>query len=83
MSDKLKEVIHGKVDIQIGKNGLNDNVITQIKTQLKKRRYLKIRFLEMNPYEDMNSACKILADKTLSKIEDIRGKTCVIKKLGN
>ena len=35
-----------KPEFQIGKNGLNDNIIKDIKARLKKKKILKIRFLQ-------------------------------------
>ena len=81
MSDELKQAIHGKVNIQIGKNGLSDSVIAQIKAQLKKNKFLKIRFLEVELFETINKASLLLEEKTGTRLEDIRGNTCVIRRL--
>jgi len=76
----IKDIIHGKVNIQIGKNGINEGLIQQIRQQFKKNRYLKIRFLDLHYFENMEEAVNVLATKTDAKITDIRGKTCVLER---
>lgn len=45
--------------VRIGKNGLNENVINQIKLALEKRKLIKIKFLKS--YEDIENVDKAAA----------------------
>jgi len=80
MTKELSEIIHGRVNVQIGKNGLSNGVIEQIKHQFKKSKYLKIRFLDLHSYETTDTAAKQLAQLVDATVVDTRGKTCVLKR---
>ncbi len=77
----LKQVLHNKPNIHIGKAGITDAVIVQIKQHYRNKKIIKIKFLSLGDYDNMNEAAKVLSIKSNSKILDIRGKTCVIMDL--
>jgi len=69
-----------KPEFQIGKNGLNENIIKDIKARLKKRKIIKIKFLQSaikgkNKEELFNN----LKEHTKSKIIKKIGFTVVLK----
>ena len=56
------------IEINIGKNGINDNVIEEIKRQLKAGEIVKVRF------------SRNIVTKTKSKLIDVRGNVAVLYK---
>ncbi len=78
IKEKAKAI---KPQVWIGKNGLTEQVIEQIKKLLKKRRILKIKllksFLEKN---NKKHAAKKLAELTESEVVDSTGFVVVLYK---
>jgi len=69
--------------INIGKSGINDNVIEEIKRQLKDKEILKLRFSK-NISSQKESYISQIIEKSNSKLIDLRGNVAVIiKKRGN
>jgi len=69
--------------INIGKSGINENVIEEIKRQLKDKEILKLRFSK-NISSDKESYISQIIEKSNSKLIDLRGNVAVIiKKRGN
>ncbi|MHA1950478.1 MAG: YhbY family RNA-binding protein [Candidatus Thorarchaeota archaeon] len=66
---------------QIGKGGVSDNVIEEVKRLLKKHRYMKVRILR-NAIGDTNKTelVKLLCQKTGARLDGMRGNTAVIYK---
>ena len=65
------------ITINIGKSGVKESVIDEIKRQLKDREVVKIRFSRSMSLEKKNYINSIL-DKTNSKLEDLRGNVAVL-----
>ena len=65
--------------INIGKAGINDNVIEEIKRQLKANEIVKLRFAK-NIANDKESYLTVIVEKTRSKLIDLRGNVAVIYK---
>ena len=65
--------------INIGKAGLNDNVIEEIKRQLKSQELVKIKF-SRNISSKKDEFIEEIVTKTKSKLVDIRGNVAVIYK---
>lgn len=59
--------------IRVGKNGLTDNVIEEIKLQLKKHKTIKIKFLRAAINDNKKELFNQLLEKT---------KTKLVKKIG-
>jgi|Deesub1362A_J573_1020465.scaffolds.fasta_scaffold01989_2 RNA-binding protein len=77
-------VIHSKAHVQIGKAGLTEGVIEEVKRQLEDRKIVKIRFMKSITKErDVKDLIEEIAMKTNSKVEDIRGRTAVLRKMKN
>lgn len=69
-----------KATMQIGKGGITDGVKREIKEQLKKRRIIKIKFLQNADRENFKEKIEKLAEDVNAEILEIRGFTAVLKK---
>ena len=65
--------------INIGKSGVNDNVIEEIKRQLKANEIVKLKFAK-NIARDKDKYIDEIVSKTKSKLIDVRGHVAVIYK---
>ena len=79
----VKEKIHGKPDVLIGKRGLTDSLINEIATLLEKKKVIKIK--ANKNIAPTKKEFKELLEKLSNKLEDmrivdVRGKTAVIIK---
>nr|WP_235185673.1 YhbY family RNA-binding protein [Candidatus Acidianus copahuensis] len=77
-SEKLKRVTVEKSAVRIGKNGISQGIIEEIKRQLKEKRVVKIRIgnKEGNRKEIANK----IAEITGSRLIEVRGYTFVLEK---
>lgn len=65
--------------LNIGKNGITDPVIEEIKKQVKASRLIKIKMLKTSAEgEDIKASAEKLAEATKTTIIDIRGSTVVL-----
>jgi len=67
------------ITINIGKSGLKESVIDEIKRQLKDREVVKIRFSKSMSLEKQNYINDII-EKSNSKLIDFRGNVAVLFK---
>lgn len=67
------------ITINIGKAGINDNVIEEIKRQLKSQELVKLRFAK-NISSEKEIYITEIVEKTNSKLIDFRGNVAVIFK---
>lgn len=67
------------ITINIGKSGVKESVIDEIKRQLKAREVVKIRF-SRSMSEDKKNHIKEIIEKTNSKLVDLRGNVAVLFK---
>ena len=77
-----KEIMNralNSMTINIGKAGINDNVIEEIKRQLKANEIVKLKFAK-NIANDKESYLTVIVEKTRSKQIDLRGNVAVIYK---
>jgi len=69
--------------VRIGKRGITEENIQEIKNVLKKHKIMKVKLLknfrEIYPY-NKEEVAKILVEKTKSKIVEIRGFTIILAK---
>ena len=65
--------------INIGKSGVNDNVIEEIKRQLKANEIVKLKFAK-NIARDKDTYIAEIVEKTRCKLIDVRGHVAVIYK---
>lgn len=67
------------VELNIGKNGVNDNVIEEIKRQLKNNEIVKIRF-SRTVASNKDEFLENIVSQTRSKLVDVRGNVAVLYK---
>ncbi|WP_323737447.1 YhbY family RNA-binding protein [Methanosphaera sp. ISO3-F5] len=67
------------VEINIGKNGINENVIEEIKRQLKNGEIVKIRF-SRTIASNKDEFLEEIVSATKSKLIDVRGNVAVLYK---
>lgn len=67
------------ITINIGKSGINENVIEEIKRQLKAHEVIKIKFAKNISSQKQNYINSII-EKSNSKLIDLRGNVAVIFK---
>lgn len=67
------------ITINIGKSGINENVIEEIKRQLKAHQVIKLKFAKNISSQKQNYINKII-EKSNSKLIDLRGNVAVIFK---
>ena len=82
MSQSKKEMMNralSAMTINIGKAGVNDNVIEEIKRQLKANEIVKLKFAK-NIACDKDTYIDEIISKTRAKLVDVRGHVAVIYK---
>ena len=82
MSQSKKEMMNralSAMTINIGKNGVNENVIEEIKRQLKANEIVKLKFAK-NIARDKDKYIDEIVSKTKAKLVDVRGHVAVIYK---
>lgn len=78
-----KDFANLKPTVYIGKGGLTENIIAEIKDQIKKNGVIKIRILrsaESSSFMDKKMFAEKIAEKSNTDILDIRGNVIVIRK---
>ena len=82
MSQSKKEMMNralGAMTINIGKSGVNDNVIEEIKRQLKANEIVKLKFAK-NIARNKDDYIDEIVSKTKAELIDVRGHVAVIYK---
>ena len=82
MSQDKKEMMNralSAMTINIGKNGVNDNVIDEIKRQLEANEIVKLKFAK-NIARDKDKYIDDIVTQTRAKLIDVRGHVAVIYK---
>ena len=82
MSQSKKEMMKralSAMTINIGKAGVNDNVIEEIKRQLKANEIVKLKFAK-NIARDKDDYIDEIVTKTRAQLIDVRGHVAVIYK---
>lgn len=76
-----KDVPHQNIDpsVAVGKSGVTDSVIEEIKSQMKKKRIIKIRLHGESKLSRLEIA-KELAVRSGAKLIDVRGFTVVLSR---
>ena len=67
--------------IQIGKDGIGENLIIQVDGALKKRELIKISVLQ-NCEDDAREIAEVIAERTRSQVVQVIGKKIVLYKEG-
>ena len=82
MSQSKKEMMNralGAMTINIGKSGVNDNVIEEIKRQLEANEIVKLKFAK-NIAKNKDDYIDEIVSKTRAQLIDVRGHVAVIYK---
>ena len=82
MIQNKKELMNRALDamtINIGKAGVNDNVIEEIRRQLEANEIVKLKFAK-NIARDKDTYIDEIISKTRAKLVDVRGHVAVIYK---
>ncbi|WP_296881778.1 YhbY family RNA-binding protein [uncultured Methanobrevibacter sp.] len=82
MSHEKKELMNRALNamtINIGKSGVNDNVIEEIKRQLKANEIVKLKFAK-NIARNKDDYIDEIVSKTRARLVDVRGHVAVIYK---
>jgi len=83
LRDLIKEAWHSSAHVHIGKRGITDEVITEIKRRLKKQKVLKVRILPscIKVLElDRREIAQLVAKRCNAHLAGVRGYTFVIYK---
>ncbi|ETA67680.1 MAG: RNA-binding protein [Methanolobus sp.] len=65
--------------INIGKNGITDSVLEEIKKQVKANRLIKVKMLKTSAEgENIKTSAAKLAEATKTTLVDVRGSTVVL-----
>jgi len=79
---KLKEILQqGSADVIIGKAGLSENVIKEVKRRLKDKGAVKIKFLKSAlkvEGVDRRELARRLAESTGALLLEVRGRTAIL-----
>lgn len=77
----IKERRRGKVDIQLGKSGLTEGFVNEVKRRLKKQGIVKIRILKSylkSGENDRRSIARKVAELTGARLIEVRGNTFIL-----
>ncbi|MFW9767616.1 MAG: YhbY family RNA-binding protein [Candidatus Thorarchaeota archaeon] len=78
---KIQIVWQDPAMVQIGKGGVSDNVVEEVKRLLKRHQYIKVRVLRSAIGDkDKIEIITLLSQKTGARIDGFRGNTAVIYK---
>jgi len=81
--EEIRKRLAGKVDVQLGKKGITDAFINEVKNRLEKHGVVKIRVLKSyikTSGMDRRAIARLVAERVNAKIIDIRGYTFIIVK---
>jgi len=81
--EEVKARIAGKVDMQLGKNGLTEAFIEEVKRRLEKHGVVKIRVLKSYRrihHRDISELAEEIAGLSGGRIYDVRGFTITLIK---
>lgn len=81
IQQKRSEANAVEVTLHVGKNGITESTVAELKAQLEKRRLVKVRLLKSATYETGNQAqADALAEQSGGILVDVRGHTAVFWK---
>ncbi len=82
MKDKRIKIIGQdmKATVRIGKNGLTENMVSEITRQLEDEDIIKVKVLRNAPETDMDEVSKLILDKVDCRVAEIRGRTLMLVK---
>ncbi len=81
VKELIKEVRHSSADVRIGKAGVSERVINEIKRRLKEKGVIKVKMLKSTlKVEGKNrfEIAKEVAEKVGAKLVEVRGRTFIL-----
>ncbi|MCS7129002.1 MAG: YhbY family RNA-binding protein [Sulfolobales archaeon] len=77
----IRRKLHGRADVNIGKRGVSEEVLREIKRRMEKEGVVKVRllrgFLKATSI-DRRSAASLIAERIGAKLIDVRGCTFIL-----
>jgi len=83
-SRKVKEAIQGKAHVNIGKQGITENVIREIERRLDDEEVIKVRVLrsfKRASGREIEDIAEEVAEKVNARVVDVRGNVFVLVKI--
>lgn len=83
IKEEIKSRIAGKIDMQLGKNGITNGFLSEVEGRLKNQGVVKIRVLKSFRKISglsIEEIARYLAERTGSRIYEIRGFTLILIK---
>ncbi len=83
LKEEIKKRVAGKTDLQLGKKGITDAFIREVKNRLEKQGVVKIKILKSfrkTTELDRREIARLVADKTGAKLVEVRGYTFILMK---
>lgn len=80
---RVRKKIHESSDIHVGKQGITQGVVEEIKRRLKREGVLKIRMnkgLFKATGKDRRELAQEIAEKTGSELVEVRGNTLILRR---
>ncbi len=78
MKETINRIRQEPPKIRIGKKGITEGIIQEIRIILKKDKIVKIKCLQSIPTKSTKAIAKNVSELTNSKIIEIRGKTFIL-----
>ncbi len=81
VKELIKEVRHSSADVRIGKSGISENVLKEIKRRLKKKGVVKVKILKSAlkvEEKDRFEIAKGVAERIGAKLVEVRGRTFIL-----
>lgn len=76
---KIEEKIHGRADVIIGKGGVSEGVLEEIRGRLEREGVVKVKVLRSFS-EGSESVADLVARAVGAEIVDVRGRTFVLRR---
>ncbi len=71
------------VDVIVGKNGVTESLIEEIKRRLKKKKYIKVKLLRSSLVSedlDRKELSKRIADQVGAELVGVKGRTFILRR---
>ncbi len=81
VKELIKEVRHSSADVRIGKAGVSERVLEEIKRRLKDKGVIKVKILKSAlkvEDKDRFEIAKEVAEKLDAKLVEVRGRTFIL-----
>ena len=78
MKTSVDKIRHEPAKLRIGKRGITEGIVSEVKAILKKDQLIKIKCLKIVPSEGIRAIAENIAELTNSKVIEVRGKTFIL-----